>query len=44
VILKREVPTTPIAHSTVCQPMSNTVVDFRISSFALNSFYGVDVK
>jgi dipeptide transport system substrate-binding protein len=44
VILKREVPITPIAHSTVYQPMSNTVVDFRISPFALNSFYGVDVK
>ena len=44
VILKREVPITPIAHSTVYQPMSKKVVDFRISPFALNSFYGVGVK
>ena len=29
VILKREVPITPIAHSTVYQPMSKKVVDFR---------------
>jgi dipeptide transport system substrate-binding protein len=44
VILKREVPITPIAHSTVYQPMSKKVEDFKISPFALNSFYGVDVK
>ena len=44
VILKREVPITPIAHSTVYQPMSKKVVDFKISPFALNSFYGVGVK
>ncbi|MBB4818702.1 MULTISPECIES: ABC transporter substrate-binding protein [Pseudomonas] len=43
-ILKREVPITPIAHSTVNQPMSKTVKDFRISPFGLNSFYGVSVE
>ncbi len=43
VILKREVPITPIAHSTVYQPMRKNVQDFRISPFALNSFYGVSV-
>lgn len=44
VILKREVPITPIAHSTVYQPMSKKVKDFKISPFALNSFYGVSVE
>ncbi|MGH8352579.1 MAG: ABC transporter substrate-binding protein [Pseudomonas sp.] len=42
-ILKREVPITPIAHSTVYQPMRKSVQDFKISPFALNSFYGVSV-
>lgn len=44
VLLKREVPITPIAHSTVYQPMSKKVKDFKISPFALNSFYGVSVE
>ena len=44
VILKREVPITPLAHSTVYQPMRKEVQDFRISPFALNSFYGVSLK
>jgi dipeptide transport system substrate-binding protein len=35
---------TPIAHSTVYQPMRNTVQDFKISPFGLNSFYGVGVS
>jgi dipeptide transport system substrate-binding protein len=43
VILKEQVPITPIAHSTVYQPMRKNVQDFRISPFALNSFYGVSV-
>ena len=43
VILKREVPITPLAHSTVYQPMRKEVQDFRISPFALNSFYGVGI-
>ncbi|MGE8496264.1 MAG: ABC transporter substrate-binding protein [Pseudomonas sp.] len=43
VILKREVPITPIAHSTVYQPMRKNVQDFKISPFGINSFYGVGV-
>ncbi|WP_339528950.1 ABC transporter substrate-binding protein [Pseudomonas mucidolens] len=43
-ILKDAVPMTPIAHSTVYQPMRNTVHDFKISPFGLNSFYGVSVS
>ena len=42
-ILKEQVPITPIAHSTVYQPMRKTVHDFRISPFGLNSFYEVSV-
>ncbi len=42
-ILKDQVPITPIAHSTVYQPMRKSVQDFKISPFALNSFYGVSV-
>lgn len=37
-------PITPIAHSTVYQPMSDKVKGFKISPFALNSFYGVSVE
>ena len=43
-ILKDQVPITPIAHSTVFQPMRKNVQDFLISPFALNSFYGVGIK
>jgi len=43
-ILKDAVPMTPIAHSTVYQPMRSTVQDFKISPFGLNSFYGVSVS
>ncbi|MDB6443114.1 MULTISPECIES: ABC transporter substrate-binding protein [Pseudomonas] len=42
-ILKDAVPMTPIAHSTVFQPMRTNVQDFKISPFGLNSFYGVSV-
>ncbi|MFV3403600.1 MULTISPECIES: ABC transporter substrate-binding protein [Pseudomonas] len=42
-ILKEQVPITPIAHSTVYQPMSTSVKDFKISPFGLNAFYGVSV-
>ena len=42
-LLKDQVPMTPIAHSTVYQPMRNTVQDFKISPFGLNSFYGVSI-
>ncbi|MDF2640789.1 MAG: dipeptide transporter, periplasmic dipeptide-binding protein [Pseudomonas sp.] len=43
-LLKAAVPMTPIAHSTVFQPMRSNVQDFKISPFGLNSFYGVSVK
>ncbi|GAB7532655.1 ABC transporter substrate-binding protein [Pseudomonas sp. 3A(2025)] len=43
-LLKDALPLTPIAHSTVYQPMRNTVQDFKISPLGLNSFYGVGVK
>ncbi|QXI37634.1 ABC transporter substrate-binding protein [Pseudomonas xantholysinigenes] len=43
-ILKEQLPITPIAHSTVYQPMSTSVKDFKISPFGLNSFYGVSVE
>ncbi|QVX17113.1 ABC transporter substrate-binding protein [Pseudomonas congelans] len=43
-LLKDAVPMTPIAHSTVYQPMRTSVQDFKISPFGLNSFYGVSVS
>ena len=43
-ILKQQVPITPIAHSTVFQPMRKEVQDFKISPFGLNEFYGVSVS
>ncbi|EIK95123.1 peptide ABC transporter substrate-binding protein [Pseudomonas sp. M47T1] len=43
-ILKAQVPITPIANSTVFQPMRKEVQDFRISPFGLTPFYGVSVK
>ncbi|AIR88049.1 ABC transporter substrate-binding protein [Pseudomonas cremoricolorata] len=43
-ILKEQVPMTPIAHSTVYQPMRKSVQGFKISPFGLNSFYGVSVN
>ena len=43
-IIKAQVPITPIAHSTVYQPMRKTVQDFKISPFSLNAFYGVGVS
>ena len=43
-MLKQQVPMTPIAHSTVYQPMSAKVEGFKISPFGLNSFYGVGIK
>ncbi|UVJ43306.1 ABC transporter substrate-binding protein [Pseudomonas sp. LS1212] len=43
-ILKEQVPITPIAHSTVFQPMRSNVQDYKISPFGLNSFYGVSVS
>jgi len=43
-IIKAQVPITPIAHSTVYQPMRKTGQDFKISPFGLNAFYGVSVS
>jgi dipeptide transport system substrate-binding protein len=43
-ILKEQVPITPIANSTVFQPMRKEVQDFRISPFGLTPFYGVSLS
>ena len=43
-LLKADVQNTPIAHSTVYQPMSTRVKDFKISPFGINSFYGVSIE
>ena len=40
-ILKQQVPITPIANSTVFQPINRKVVDFKLSPFGLTPFYGV---
>ena len=40
-ILKEQVPITPIANSTVFQPLRKEVTDFKISPFGLTPFYGV---
>ncbi len=41
--LKSQVPMTPIAHSTVNQPLSVKVADFHVSPFGRNSFGGVSL-
>ncbi len=41
--LKQQVPITPVAHSTVNQPISAKVSDFRVSPFGRNDFSGVSV-
>jgi dipeptide transport system substrate-binding protein len=41
--LKSEVPMTPIAHSTVNQPLSAKVVGFKVSPFGRNNFSGVSI-
>jgi len=43
VIQKEEVPDVIIAHSTVYEPVSKKVVDWKISPFGRHEFYGVDV-
>ncbi|KQB52308.1 peptide ABC transporter substrate-binding protein [Pseudomonas endophytica] len=43
-LLKNQVPMTPIANSTVYQPMRKNVEGFKISPFGLNSFYGVSLS
>ncbi|MBE8591065.1 ABC transporter substrate-binding protein [Pseudomonas sp. MAFF 301449] len=42
-ILKEQVPITPIANSTVFQPLRKDVKDFKISPFGLTPFYGVSL-
>ncbi|GLR38584.1 hypothetical protein GCM10011247_39820 [Pseudomonas plecoglossicida] len=41
--LKQQVPITPVAHSTVNQPISVKVADFKVSPFGRNDFSGVSV-
>ena len=43
-IIQQQLPISPIAHSTVYQPMRNSVEGFEISPFGRNSFYGVSNK
>ncbi|MDE1166925.1 MAG: ABC transporter substrate-binding protein [Pseudomonas sp.] len=40
-LLKQQVPVTPVAHSTVSQPMSAKVDGFKVSPFGRNDFSGV---
>ncbi|NWC08548.1 ABC transporter substrate-binding protein [Pseudomonas agarici] len=42
-VLKEQVPITPIANSTVFQPLRKEVRDFKISPFGLTPFYGVSL-
>jgi dipeptide transport system substrate-binding protein len=41
--LKQQVPITPIAHSTVNQPLRASVQGFRVSPFGRNNFSGVSL-
>ncbi|NER59685.1 ABC transporter substrate-binding protein [Pseudomonas sp. MAFF212428] len=41
--MKQQVPITPIAHSTVHQPLSTRVHGFKVSPFGRNSFSGVSI-
>jgi len=41
--LKEQVPITPIAHSTVNQPLRAEVQGFQVSPFGRNNFSGVDI-
>jgi len=41
--LKQQVPITPVAHSTVNQPLSTRVQGFKVSPFGRNAFTGVSV-
>ncbi|GLX87726.1 ABC transporter substrate-binding protein [Pseudomonas fragi] len=42
-LLKQQVPITPIAHSTVNQPLSAKVQGFTVSPFGRNAFSGVSI-
>jgi dipeptide transport system substrate-binding protein len=41
--LKSQVPITPIAHSTVIQPLRSNVKGFLVSPFNRNNFSGVSI-
>jgi dipeptide transport system substrate-binding protein len=41
--LKEQVPITPIAHSTVSQPLRAEVEGFQVSPFGRNNFSGVTI-
>jgi len=43
-IFKAQVPFTPIAHSTVYQPLSRDVTGFRIDPYGPTRFWGVGLK
>jgi dipeptide transport system substrate-binding protein len=43
-IFKDQVPFTPIAHSTVYQPLSRDITGFRIDPFGPTRFWGVGLK
>jgi dipeptide transport system substrate-binding protein len=43
VIMKEEAPLVTIAHSTVFEPVSKKVMDYKISPFGRHEFFGVDV-
>ena len=43
-IFKEQAPWVTIGHSVVYQPVRKEVMDFRISPFGLNVFYGVDLQ
>jgi dipeptide transport system substrate-binding protein len=42
-LLKQQVPITPIAHSTVNQPLSAKIEGFKVSPFGRNVFSGVSI-
>ncbi|MBC3966690.1 ABC transporter substrate-binding protein [Pseudomonas simiae] len=42
-LLKQQVPITPVAHSTVNQPLSAKVEGFKVSPFGRNVFSGVSI-
>jgi dipeptide transport system substrate-binding protein len=42
-LLKAQVPITPVAHSTVNQPLSVKVEGFKVSPFGRNVFSGVGI-
>lgn len=43
-LLKQQVPITPVAHSTVNQPLSAKVEGFKVSPFGRNVFSGVSLN